>query len=280
MTTVYTPAFKNALINTLTGRAAVPGAAFLSYLAFYGGVQAADPLTAPAGSFVNTSNAQCALLTGSMTQPAGGVSQLTTPKPATANANNALTVTTGRIFGNDAATAIVDTTASLVGGGGGVIVPTLTSSTGVAFVANFLSIKLPTANGSLSFNDALRDAMVSATCVTANLNIAALSSASVKAYSGPMPADANAPATGTLLWTGTTAASGASWNVASGASAALTSNISAGASTTGTGGYVRIEKGTYVLQGSIGTAAADFVFDSITFVSGNSFNLTNATITL
>lgn len=279
MSTIFTPAFKNAMINTLRGSASVPASAFLTYVGYYSGAQAADPLTTPAGTFVNVSVSQNMTLNTSMSSPAGGISQLSAPKAATANATNAVTVTTARIFGSDASTAIVDTTATLSGGGGGAIPAVLLSSTGTPFLTNFLSVKLPNANGSISYNDALRDAMVSAMCVT-QANIAALSSASILVYSGSMPADANAPVTGTLLWTGTTAASGASWNAPAGGSASLAANISANATATATGGYVRITKGSFVLQGNIGTAGTDFVFDSITFVNGSPFQLTNATITL
>lgn len=279
MSTIFTPAFKNALINSLRGSASVPASAFMTYVSYYSGAQAADPLTTPAGTFVNTSIAQNMTLSTSMSAPAGGISQLSAPKAATVNANNAVTVTTARIYGSDASTAIVDTTATLSGGGGGAIPNVLLSSTGTPFVTNFFSVKLPNANGTVSFNDALRDALISAVCITA-ANVAALSSASILVYSGSMPADANAPATGTLLWTGTTAASGASWSAPAGGASALASSISANASATATGGYVRITKGVYVLQGSIGTAGTDFVFDSITFVNGNPFQLTNATITM
>lgn len=280
MSTTFNPAFKNALINSLAGRATVPTANFLTYMGYYTGAQAADPLTAPAGSFVNTSITQNATLASRMTQPSGGVSQTTISIAATVVANNAGTVTTARVFGADGSTANLDTSATLVGGGGGAIVPTLTSSTGTNFVTDLFSVKLPNTLGTLSLNDSLRDAIVNAVCVTSGINIAALSSASVKVYTGSAPATANAPATGTLLWTGTTAATGASWNSATGGSAALASNISAVASASGTGGYVRIEKGTYVLQGSIGTSGTDFVFDAIVMTSASTYNLTNATITM
>lgn len=279
MATTFTPAWKNAVINSLRGSASVPASAFLTYVSCYSGAQAADPLTAPAGVFANTSVSQAPSIASKMTQPSGGISQLSTPSAAILNANNAATMTTARIYGSDATTACIDTSATLVGGGGGVIVPTLSSSTGALFTIDFMSLKLPNANGTLSMNDALRDALVSAVCVT-QANVAALTSASIKVYSGAAPANANAPATGTVLWTGTTAAAGASWNAPAGGSSALASNISAAASATGTGGYVRIEKGTFILQGSIGTSGTDFVFDSITMTSGLTYALTNATITL
>lgn len=279
MATIFAASFKNAVINSLTGRATVPSAGFMAFISCYSGTQAADPLTAPAGSFINTAVSQTPSLSGVMTQPSGGVSQLSTPRAATVVPNNVVTATTARIYSQDQSTPIADTTASLTGGGGGVIVPTLTASGGTNFSISFFSVRLPNTLGTLSFNDALRDALVSAVCVTA-ANVAALSSASVKVYSGSAPADANAPATGTVLWTGTTAASGASWNLASAGSAALVSSLSANASASGTGGYVRIEKGSFVLQGSIGTTGTDFVFDSITMTSGLSYSLTNATITM
>jgi hypothetical protein len=268
MATIFSNAFKNAVIDSLLGRATVPASARMTYISYYTGAQAADPLTAPAGVFVNTSISQNATLLSNLTQPSGGIVQTLSPIQPSANPNNAGIVTTARIYGADASTPIMDTTASLAGGGGG-----------SRFVTDFFSVKLPGSLGTLSFNDALRDALLSSFTITST-NVAALTSASVKVYSGTPPANANAPATGTLLWTGTTAAGGASWNASSGGSSALASNIAAVAAASGTGGYVRIEKGIYVLQGSIGTSGTDFVFDSITMTSGQTYSLTNATITM
>lgn len=275
MSTTFTPAFKNGIINSITGRGSniYP----MYSITGYSGAQAADPLTAPAGTLIHTAYNTSSLIGANMSFASGGISALSAP--ISANAANAATAAFARIFDNSG-TAIIDTAMSTSGGGGGVIVPTLTSSVGVPFQISQFSIKLPSDNGgTLIMNDAMRDAIVNIIAKAA-ANLAIGSSASIKIYSGAAPANANMAATGTLLLTLSTAASGASWNNASGGSSSLVSNISAAAVASGTAGYARLEKGGYVLQGSVGTSGTDFVIDNTAIVSGNTFSLTNATITL
>jgi hypothetical protein len=68
--------------------------------------------------------------------------------------------------------------------------------------------------------------------------------------------------------------------LATGGSASLVSSLSVNASATGTAGYVRMVKGTYVLQGSVGTVATDFLLNAVDLVSGNSVSLIEATIAM
>jgi len=275
MSTTFTLAFKNKLIDSITGKAT--NSFILNSITGYSGAQAADPLTAPAGTLIHTSWNVSALLSTNMSFASGGISALSTP--INANAANVATAAFARIF-NSSGAAVIDTPMSLSGGGGGVIVPILTSSVGVPFQISEFSIKLPSDNGgTLMMNDAMRDDIVNITVKTA-ANLAIGSSASINIYSGTPPANANMAATGTLLLTLSTAALGASWNTASGGSSSLVSNISAVAVATGTAGYARLEKGGYVLQGSVGISGTDFVIDNTAIVSGNTFALTNATITL
>lgn len=276
MATTFTAAWKNSVINSILGVSATSiTATFPYYIGAYSGAQASDPLTAPAGTFVHTGTSAVQVGTF-MAAPSGGVSELSTPRSA--NALATLTAAFARIYTSNG-TAIMDTGVSLVGGGGGVIVPTLSATNGLPFTVDDFSVKLPNANGTLMLNDALRDAIVSAVCVTA-ANIAACSSAAIKIYSGSAPANANMAATGTLLATFSTAAAGASWSAPVGGAAALASAIAAVASATGTAGYARLEKGAYVIQGSVGTTGTDFVIDNTSITSGGTFNLTNATISL
>ena len=276
MATTFASTFKNKTIDSLTGRATTT---LLGYAQFYNGAQPAAPSDAPAGSPVFSSYSVSVPFSTFMSQPAGGISALSQSKSATATSAVA-TITFSRLY-DTSGTAQIDVVASLTGGGGGIIVPSLSSSAGIAYVVDQLSLKLPSSLGSVYLNNNLRDALVSAWCVTA-ANVAAASSAVINVYSGSVPADANAAATGTLLVSFTTAASGASWNVASAGSAALVSNLSAvaGAGSATTATYARIVKGTYVLQGTVGTSGTDFIMDSVTITSGNTYSITNATLTI
>ncbi len=275
MATTFSASFKNLTIDSITGRASTTQ--ILRYLQFYNGAQPALPSDTPAGSPVFSAYSASVDVSTYMTQPALGISALNGSRSASAT-SAVSSITFSRIFGSSG-TAMIDAVASLSGGGGGVIVPTLTSSAGVAYQVDSFSIKLPQTNSTLMLNAALVNALVSAWTVTA-ANVAAGASASIKIYSGSAPASADAAATGTLLATFTTAAGGTSWNAASAGSAALASNLAVAASATGTAGYARMEKGTFVLQGSVGTAATDFIIDSTSLVNGNTVTLTNATITL
>lgn len=275
MATTFSPTFKNYAIDSLTGRSSTSQT--IRYIQFYNGVQPADPTATPAGTAVFSSYSASVDVNAYMSQPAMGISALTSARSA--NATNAVSsITFARLFGTSG-TAMVDCVASLSGGGGGVIVPTLNSSVGVAFQVDSFSIKMPLANSTIMLNAVLANALVAA-FANAAANIGAGSSASIKIYSGSAPASADVAATGTLLATFTTAASGASWNAASAGSAALASALNVNASATGTAGYVRMEKGTYVLQGSVGTSGTDFIVDSTSLTSGNNVSLTNATIIL
>lgn len=275
MATTFSPTFKNYAIDSLTGRASTSQA--IRYIQFYNGVQPADPTATPAGTAVFSAYSSAVDINTYMSQPALGISALTSARSANAT-NTVSSITFARLYGSSG-TAYVDCVASLSGGGGGVIVPTLNSTVGVAYQIDSFSVKMPLVNSTIMLNAALANAMCSAFAVTP-ANIGAGASASIKVYSGSAPASADAAATGTLLATFTTASGGTSWNAASAGSAALASALNVNASNTGTAGYVRMEKGTYVLQGSVGTSGADFILDSTSLVSGNNVSLTNATITL
>lgn len=277
MATTFSTSFKNLLIDSLTGRASTTQ--LLRYLQFYNGTQPAAPSDTPAGSPVFSSYSASVDVNTYMSQPAGGISALSQSRAANAS-STVSTITFCRLFGTSG-TAMIDTAATVVGGGGGVIIPVVNSTSGVAFQVDQFSLKLPGSLGTVYLNDALRDALVSAWTIAA-ANVAAGASATINVYSGSVPANANVAATGTLLVSFTTASGGTSWNAASGGSAALASSLSAAASagsaTTAT--YARMVKGSYVVQGTVGTSSADFIMDSVTITSGNTYSITNATITL
>lgn len=275
-TTFSTNNFLNPTINSLLGKAS--NNYTFQYVHFYNGAQLASPDTALVSANSVYANATAGInITSDLTAPALGVSVLAAPQGLIAT-NGLSGITTARILSTQSV-GVIDTTASLVGGGGGAIVPSLSSTAGVDFMLSQLSLKMPQTLGTVMLNADLVNALVSIWTVTAS-NLAVCSSASIKVYSGAAPASADAVATGTLLVNFTTAASGASWGTVSGGAASLAGNLSAVAGNTGTAGYVRIEKGAYVLQGTVGTSAANFIIDQTSITSGNTITLTEATISL
>lgn len=277
MATTFAPAFKNRTIDSITGRAS--NGATLYFVSPYSGAQTADPTVAPAGSFIYTSYSQAPPIGAFMTQSAVGVSNLTSARVGSVGANNAVTAAFARIL-DSGGTAVIDTAITNSGGGGGVFAAVLASGVGVPFQIDSFSFKVPLILGTVLFNVALADAINTIWCTTSN-SIAALSSATVSVYTGAAPATADLPATGTLLVTWTTAATGASWNASSAGSAALAAPLtSAAAVATGTAGYARITKNLYTLQTAVGTAATDLIINTTSIVIGTTYSLTDATITL
>jgi hypothetical protein len=274
-TTFNDTQFKTGTINSLLGKAS--NTYYIRYVNLYNGAQPANPTAAPAGGSVFSSYMD--LGASAFTAPALGISALASSKSSVATTGIS-GITFARIY-DTSGTAIIDTVASLVGGGGGVIVPSLSSSAGVNFQIDQLSLKLPQANGAVMLNADLVNALVSGWTIAAG-NIAMCSSANIKVYSGSAPANADALATGNLLVSFTTAAAGASWGTVTAGSAALSGNLTAVASGAGTqtAGYVRIEKGAYVLQGTVGTTGANFILDTVSITNGATITLTEATISL
>jgi hypothetical protein len=101
----------------------------------------------------------------------------------------------------------------------------------------------------------------------------------IKIYSGSAPANADMAPTGTLLATILTGST-SPWSSSTGGTATLLSNLSTNAAATGTAGYVRWEKGLFVIQGSVGTSNADFILNSLSLTAGNPVTLTEASVTL
>lgn len=110
-----------------------------------------------------------------------------------------------------------------------------------------------------------------------------LDSGTIQVYSGAQPA-LDGALTGTLLATATFsatafAAATAAGGVVSAVANAITSGVIAA---TGTAGYVALLKSdgtTVVMTGSVGTAAADLILNTLSFVAGANFAVTSGTLT-
>lgn len=272
-TTFATLAFKNDLIDSLTGRGA---SIVLSRLQPFNGVQPADPSVTPVGVSPFTGATTSFSLASFMSSPGGGVSQLSSAVSAVATSTVA-GLTFARLF-NTSSQGMIDVDVSLSGGGGGAILGALSVDSGQALTLSALSFKIPQSNGTIRLSDSLANAMVSAMCVTAS-NVALGVSGVIRIYSGAAPANANMAATGTLLVsyiTGTVSP----WSTAVGGAASMVSALAATGLATGTAGYARIEKGGMVLQGSVGTSGTDFIVDTVDVVSGNVITLSEATVSI
>lgn len=289
-TTFSVVAFKNATLDALTGVAAAPSP-FASANP-YNGAQAANPDTAPAGSFEFVANANAPALTGTMVAAVDGISVISgsiapvSPGSALATAS----ITTVRI--SDASdVGLVDVVASVSGGGGGIILDSLTAVVAVGSTIEAFSFSLPLNNGgTVKVNSALATQLVALWCsasgVSPKMGINTSGGCVLNLYEsgGSPPSTADAAAVGTLLASITIGASNI-WAAASGGSVALAANPSVLASASGTADYARLVKTygteTFVIQGSAGLAATDFVFDYVTLVSGvTTVTLTEATISL
>lgn len=129
----------------------------------------------------------------------------------------------------------------------------------------------------LQFSTTLRNNFISA---AASWNTTLGATATLVIYTGSVPANCAAAATGTLLVTETLSATvfGAP---SSGATTLNGLTITANAGATGTAGYFRILDSSAVchIQGTCGQGSGDLSFDNSAFVSGQAVNITGFTIT-
>lgn len=277
MPTTYTVDFANALLDNLTGSDVSYPSVTLGFFDFYFGPQTASPNDLPSGDFVleDLLVVNALISEGNLSAAVVGVSNLITVPLDFPDPLNSGTVTTARIYGDDAVTPIIDVPVSLLGGGGGIIVETLEAVVGVPFTIDKFEVIMPASFGSVSINTALRNRLLDCFCRFED-NAAALSAATISVYTGAPPSIDDTP-TGTLLWQTVTGIDGESFHIANEGSTSLVAPLIEAALATGTAGYVRITKGTYSMQGLAGT---DFGFDDVEMVEGEEYSLVDMTITV
>lgn len=286
-TTFHVINFKNKTIDWLTGISSLVTP--FGYVVPYNGVQPADPSVVPVGTAEFSSYSYGPNINTKMSAAGGGISQLATyVQPTTpAQAASVSTLTFARLY-TTGGVAVVDVDASLSGGGGAIILDSLTSAAGIGNIVQAFSFKMPLALSTVMLSASLANRLVDLWCGASStvpqLGINTNGASALLLYTGAAPATADAPATGTLLASINIGASNI-WAAASGGAAALAATPSAVAVGTGTAGYARLVKTygatIYTLQGSIGTAATDFVVDTVTLTSGvTTVTLTQATISL
>jgi hypothetical protein len=111
---------------------------------------------------------------------------------------------------------------------------------------------------------------------------------SIKIYTGAPPATTLTGASGTLLSSGCTlsatafptAVDGATTGLATATASAISNDTNA--ANTGTAGYFRALNGagTVIVQGTVGTSAADMILNTTSIVAGSTVSITSWVVTL
>lgn len=271
MPTTYTANFKNAFVNCLTGRTS---SVLLTHIRPCDGVQPADPNGTPAGVFAFNSVPASINVSGFMSSPGLGVSQLGAPRSAPA-ISTTTTLNWARIY-DSSQNPCVDVTAGTSGSVGIILdSPSATASTNLTITG--YSFKVPQSAGTVFLNTDLVNALAAAFCNNI-ANIGVFTSSTMIVYSGTPPASADAPLSGNTVLATYTFSATSPWGSAIAGAAILTANQSVNASATGTATFARVTKGAYVLQGTVGTSSSDFIVDTTAAVSGSPFVLNEATI--
>ena len=286
-TTFSVTQFKNPVIGFITGLTTPSSTYQPYYIGAYNGAQPGDPSATPAGSSVYSSYSLGPVLASAMSAAGGGISQLASPRGASASSSVG-SLTFARLI-NSNGVGVIDTPISLSGGGGGIIADSLSSTAGVALNFTAFSIKMPKTNGgtlflSQSLVDRLVDNLTNVNTVQPGFGINTTGGSVINVYSGAAPADADAPATGTLLFTFTIGSVNV-FATAVGGSAALNGPLtSAAAAASGTASYARWVKtngsSTFTIQGSVGTTGTDFLINTTTIVAASTYQITDATVSI
>ncbi len=277
MPTTYSPQFKSAVVDWLTGRNTTTYNHQPVYVLFYNGVQPADPSVTPPGTCAVSSYSYAPNLSNAMSAASGGVSALVSPRASSYNGTvTCPNVTFARLTTNSGG-AVIDTPVSLAGGGGGVITDILAVSGGTAYNVTAFSVKIPLGTGTMKLNQALANRLAE-NISGANTTVpAVLTSANLYLYSGTPPDAADMAASGTLLATFPLSAT-SPWNTAVSGAAPLSATLTVNASGNGTVGYFRAVKGTFTLQGTAGTSGTDLIVDAASTTSGQPISVTAGTI--
>lgn len=268
---------KNRLLNIITGvaqtnygLASTTSSTIKLYTGAAPGIENAATGTLLATYTLFSSTTSQALLTA----PSGGIAALLSPITVLA----AATGTAGYARWSDSSgVAAIEGTVGVTASGADFILDSLvlTISTNTTLQAS--SVKLPGTLGTVMLNSTLVDAALDLVVRNTGTAPGLGASGTVVVYTGSAPANAEAVATGTVLAQFATGTQG--WSAAAGAVANLVTSLSVNAVNTGTAGYARWTKGTYVLQCSVGTTGTDVIVSTTSFVSGVSNSITDMSLT-
>lgn len=168
--------------------------------------------------------------------------------------------------------------ASLSGGGGNLILPSLTLATGTP-IAISSTLRVPLNNGgTLRMGQILAKQIV--TCMTNNAPSPQLAAGgTLTIYSGTQPVTADTAITSQVALATLTLASADFLTAVNGATD-LTAEKTVTPGVSGTATWARLTKGSYILDGSVGTAGTDFLVSTNTLVSGVNMQLTGMALSV
>lgn len=270
----FPTAYKNSLLDMFCRNTALS-----SYNSLAAGAATLLLYSTPFGNNTGVLNAAATIATNEWSSPVAGTASFN--KSITPSANGA--VVWGRFNLN---AAFLDGLVTTTGNGGMLIVPstTLVNGTPVAITG---TIRCPFNNGgTLRVNQELANAVLRAVLTGTTMNgigVTAGGTPVLSIYNGTQPATADtAITTQTLLANNYTIPNGTTWAVAAGGASALTSALSGGnASASGTATWFRWTKGSFTMDGSVGTTGADMTLASTTFTANSPVpNVTGCTLTL
>lgn len=286
MATNLSTAFKNNILNWITG-ATAPSNATLTHVLLYSGASPGNPATTPAGSPVwsATSFATGIPIGTFMTAAGEGVSELSATRVLSAT-NTVPSVTLARLGNSFVDVGYVDT--DCAASGASVTVTAGGSSFGSSYGISAMSIRLPLTLGTVLLSPSLVNRLIdNLTAVNSgvlNFGISTSGTSSFEIYGGTAPATAEDTPPSAAICTITIGASQVFTAAASG-STSLAAVQSATASGNGTATYARWKKTigsiVYTIQGSVGTSGTDFILNTTSFSAGvTSVQLTDATMTM
>jgi hypothetical protein len=241
---------------------------------------------------------------GKWLAPSDGVSILGSPVVLTPTSSGAISFV--RIY-RGISVGFIDISCGLVNSGNSCIVSTLNAISGTSFSITDLRIRLA-CMGQVSVNPAIANFFVAALTGSATY---AYSTAGVRAfelilkglgtyepivieiYNGAIPSRADQTPTGTLLWTKTLNAAGQKlFSTTNSASPTLEAPLTATAVASGIPTYCRVRRAAFtasssgiaypacILQVPVSNASSGCVVSDGTFTSGQSYTITNLTLTL
>lgn len=264
----FNTVMKNRTVDLITSRSTSAVSMSIATVTIYSGSMPANPDTAPAGSALAT----VSMSAGRWGAASSGATQLGSPLAFTPTSSG-----TAGFIRFSSSGMIMDLDITNPSGGGACILPSTSLTAGTPTYIQAMAWKIAaTGSGSIKISTALRDRLIDMWTGIAATGPDMGTGGAFNIYTGSAPATADDPATGTLIWTGTL--SGTTYNVAAGAAASLSASVTANAVATNTAGYLRWTDGTYVIQGSVGTAATDFIVSATSMTSGNSYSITEATV--
>ena len=224
------------------------------------------------GTSINSSGGTTML--GAWSTVVAGTSTLTLSVTPSATDTAALMSIYSQALGADVATGT--TTAS--GGGGNIIVPSVSFVNATPQTVTAV-LKVPTiGGGTMNFNQALATAFAN-TILNNTSNPGMASAGVITFYNGTQPATADTAISGqTVLGTYTFAT--ADYSTAASGQSVLAASKTITVTGTGTAQFFRWVKGSYVIDGTVGTTGADCIVDTTAFVASNNRTMTALTLTM